>query len=463
MKHIENISLTHKALIFAIIGVLLSFSCKKDWLDIKSDKKLTVPATLSDFQGLIDDVFVMNYNAINLGNISSDGYYVTDISFLNATIDYRKDAYVWEHSVQHLADNSSSDWYNEYRRILNCNVVLDGLKKIKPSDEEINQFNNVKGQALFIRARAFFCLAQIYASPYDPASSAQDLGIILKLSSDVTLPSKRSTVKETYDQIISDLLLAKELLPEKAAFLARPSKLAVYAFLSRVYLSMNNYDDAFSFSNQLLNSYSSLLDFNDVSASLTSLGLYNKEVIYHYTMRSYSFITSSCLIDPALFNLYDTNDLRCTRFFRKNSDNTISFKGNYDASNTPLFSGLAVDEQYLIRAECYARRGNKELAMADLNQLLKNRYERSNFTPFTATDENDALKKILIERKKELILRDVRWTDLRRLNKDPKFAVTLTRTVAGKTYTLEPNSYKYAFPIPDDIIQHSGVQQNPGW
>ena len=55
----------------------------------------------------------------------------------------------------------------------------------------------------------------------------------------------------------------------------------------------------------------------------------------------------------------------------------------------------------------------------------------------------------------------MRWEDLRRLNKEPRFATTLQRVSKGTTYTLAPNDPKYTFPIPDIEITLSGIPQNP--
>ncbi len=69
--------------------------------------------------------------------------------------------------------------------------------------------------------------------------------------------------------------------------------------------------------------------------------------------------------------------------------------------------------------------------------------------------------KILEERRKELpFTGQLRWEDLRRLNKDQRFAKILVRTIAGNEYQLLPNSKRYVFPIPDIEIELSGIPQN---
>jgi len=56
-------------------------------------------------------------------------------------------------------------------------------------------------------------------------------------------------------------------------------------------------------------------------------------------------------------------------------------------------------------------------------------------------------------------MRTLRYTDLKRLNKEGA-NITLTRFIKGQTYTLLPNDPRYALPIPDDVIQVSGMPQN---
>ncbi|QEH39444.1 RagB/SusD family nutrient uptake outer membrane protein [Chitinophaga sp. XS-30] len=452
----------HTYYLLACLITILT-SCSKDWLEAKTDKSLTVPTTLADFQGMLDNVAMMTNTSTSNGEIGSDGHFITDISYQNRAKSVFTDSYIWSKTVRYIG--SSTGWGRIYERILYCNIILDGLQSTQFSDRTQNiEYKNIKGQALFQRAISFYEVSRIFAPPYNLNGDNSMPGVILRLTSDITIASKRATTQQTYDRILGDLLEAKDLLPDRPDLLTRASKSAVLALLARIYLSMEDYDNALKYSTEALSIYSTLYDYNNLPATNSNIGRYNAEVIFHAYF-SDPFLTSNCLIEKSLYDQYDADDLRKTRFFRVNaSTGNITFKGNYEGTTANLFCGLATDELYLIRAECYARDRNVSNAMEDLNALMRKRWDMNvPYPEITATDPEDALRKVLTERKKELILRNVRWSDLRRLNRDPRFAVTLTRTVDGTTYTLEPNSYKYTFPIPDDIIEQTGIAQNPGW
>ena len=99
--------------------------------------------------------------------------------------------------------------------------------------------------------------------------------------------------------------------------------------------------------------------------------------------------------------------------------------------------------------------------MADLNTLLRTRWITGAYTDMTATSADDALVKVLTERRKELVFRNVRWSDLRRLNMETRFQKTLTRTAGAQTFTLPPNDPRYVLLIPGDVITYSTLTQNP--
>ncbi len=165
------------------------------------------------------------------------------------------------------------------------------------------------------------------------------------------------------------------------------------------------------------------------------------------------------MINDEITNSYSANDLRKSAFIYDRGSGIYTFKGKYSSSTVP-FTGLALDEVVLTRAECYARLDKPNEALADLNMLLLKRYKTGTYIPYTVNNTVNVMKLILAERRKELLFRGSRWMDLKRLNLEPAYATTITRTVNGKVYTLLPNSKRYVLPIPDEEIIVSGIAQN---
>jgi starch-binding outer membrane protein, SusD/RagB family len=442
------------------ILLILLVSCKKDFLDAKSDKKLVVPSTLSDFQALLDNSDIMNSWMPYQGEISADDYYLKYDAWNTLTSPIEKNGYIWAKDV--YEGTASFDWDYMYRLIFYSNNVLEGLDRMKNTDD-VKKYNEIKGSALFFRAYGFYQAAQIFCAPYSASSANDGLGIPLRLKSDINLPSTRATIAQTYTQILSDLAESLPLLPANVAYKTRPDKTAAYAMLSKIYLLMQDYDHSLLFADSaIMGPQNELINFNDLdTSSAYPMQQYNSEVIFQTTLNyARNFTTSRINIDTVLFQSYANNDIRKAAWFTVNNKHLV-FKGSYNGSSPYFFSGLALDEMYLNKAECLARKGKVEEAMNTLNTLLANRFIAGTFTPLTASDFNDALALILKERRKELLLRGIRWSDLRRLNLDPATAKTLYRILNGQEYELQPNSPNYVFPIEDNVILMSGIGQNP--
>jgi hypothetical protein len=156
--------------------------------------------------------------------------------------------------------------------------------------------------------------------------------------------------------------------------------------------------------------------------------------------------------------MYDINDLRKTTYYTNIFSGRYNLKGSYSGSIIP-FTGLATDELYLIRAESNAKAGNIAQAMDDLNKLLDKRYKTGTFTPLQANSQQEALQFIRDERRKELAFRGLRWSDLRRYNKEGA-NIDLHRVLNGQIYTLEHNSKLYILPIPPDVISRGDLINN---
>lgn len=442
-----------------VLLVMGSVSCKK-YLDAKPDATLAVPSTLKDLEGLLDNYNAMNSQFCGGGEIFTDSYYLQPQDWASLYWEYERNYYIWQKD-----DQNDADWSQPYSNIFTCNLVLGTLKKIKIAPSEEALAAQIKGSALFFRGSYFYSLAQLFAKGYNKNSSETDLGIPLRLITDFNKKSKRSTVHETYEQIIEDFKNAAGLLPLNSSLKSRPTKAAAYGALARTYLAMQDYSNANLYADSCLSLTSGLMDFNSLDFnSPNPISRFNEEIIFQAISISENPIGPyTAKIDSNLYKLYCENDLRKSIYFSDNGDGTYSFKGDYDGGSENWghsFTGIVTDEQYIIKAECCARMGKTEEALKYLNGLLEKRYIAGTFTPYTLTDSINLLAVILEERRKELLFRGVRLTDLKRLNQDSGFAVTLKRELNGTVYTLLPGDARYVALIPKTVIDISGMEQN---
>ena len=189
------------------------------------------------------------------------------------------------------------------------------------------------------------------------------------------------------------------------------------------------------------------------------------EVTFHAIKGNFSslFSTNRSRVDTTLYKLYADNDLRKNIFYKTNIAGINGFYADYAGNNSvAVFSGIARDEIYLILAESLIRNKRVDDGISVLNKLLKNRIKNNTFKPISETNESKASDVILEERGKELAFRaGLRWIDLKRLNLHSKRAIKLKRKIGNSIIELEPNSARYTFKIPDQVIVLSGIAQNP--
>ena len=454
MKHYIKVAI-------AILMLIVQTSCKK-YLDIKSDARLVVPTTLNDLQGLLDDALKMNQSGSpSRTESSSDDYFLPDNTY-KSLITTQQETYIWTLKQY----NYVNDWSISYIPVYNANLCLERLALIKETPDNKAEWDNIKGSALFFRSYSFLNLCWEFSKAYDNVSAATDLGIVLRSTTDFNIPSERASLKDSYERILSDTREAALLLPDNPVHVMRPSKAAAYGLLARTYLSMRQYDSCFKYANLCLQIKHDLMDLNgdaDINGSIKGkvpFKLFNKEMIFYFEMNKNIVLhmPSKGFIDTSLYSSFDENDLRRTAFFTsKNGYNT--FKGSYAASPNVLFTGLATDEMLLIRAECYARENKISEAMNDLNTLLEKRWLAGTFIPMTASDKTDAIQKIVAERRKELMMRGLRWMDVKRQNKVDA-NISFRRLIEGQVFILTPNDDYWAMPLPDDLIKLTGMQQN---
>ncbi len=443
-----------------IITLWLSGCSKEEFLNEKPKDSLIIPTTLAHFQALLDrDAYLNGTNGQGvtpqLGESGADNFYLLDADFNANLRPQMQNYYTWD--AQPYAGVEVLDWLYPYRAILATNTVLNHLDKIDASRDDLNY---LKAQALFHRAHLFYQLAQVFAPPYRKGAANDEKSIPLRITDDINEVLVKSTVVETYNLIVGDLKESVKYLKENNDFPTRPSKQAGYALLSRVSLMMQEYTAAEKYADSCLAITDFLLDYNLINMTLTEpltgnnqSGIIKPEVIYWAGMLAdpyqyYPTTFLSALIPDQLYNSYTEGDLRKKLFFEKRP-NGYRFRGtyNYFSTRSNYFSGLAVDEIFLNRAECRVRNGKVAVGLADLNHLMEKRWEKGKYLPYEGLSQAEALKVILEERRKELIFRGIRWSDLRRLNIEGA-NITLERTVNGKKYILPPNDPRWTWPFP---------------
>lgn len=443
--------------------VILCPSCE-GFLAEKNVKALEIPDDAKSLWALLDNHNQLVLSGSDLPDILCGDWYVTAANWRSANAESR-DLYVWDAQADAIGA-----WRSAYQGPIHyANVVLDALAAMDADRPGAEEYGAIRGTALFHRAYSFWQLAQLFCGPYHAPSAQSDPGIPLRLTAAIGATVGRGTVAGTYARIVADLGEALERLPERAAVPTRPDRTAAKAALARIYLSMGDYGMALRFADLALEERPGLLDFNEIADNVAPFRRFNVEtVFYNNASGQYAQLStaSRAKVDSMLYSLYDRADLRKALFFEANTGanaGTYRFKGNYDGELSPNrpFTGLTTGELYLIRAECHARRGNVAGALAGLDRLLAHRWSNDiPRIPPAAANASEALGLVLLERRKELAFRGLRWSDLRRLNLEGA-GISLTRVLDEETYTLPAGDPRWVLLIPNEVINRSVLEQNP--
>jgi tetratricopeptide (TPR) repeat protein len=445
------------------IGILstLLTSCD-NYVDIKTEGKL-IPEETVNYRYLLQGAGTFN-RTYSLVDVAADDVVMRDdhAAYFNKYYSsaYYKPflkTYKWSDEI-YATGETDSDMNSLYAALYTCNVIISEVMTSKNGTDA--ERLAIKGEAQVHRAFIFLTLVNVFGKAYDPATATTDLGIPLLTKPTVTDNITRASVKEVYDLIIKDLTeaIASGLKPvQTGRNVAYPSKAAAYGLLARTNLYMGNYAEALQNAESALALQNSLLNLEDYQ----SLGDYSwprtyqdPEIMLSKESSAYMYSPLVLSFSDEFLNTFDTRDLRYQLYTRPLSVMTYGSLTQGRAYCKESLSGDArnagptVPEMYVIKAECEARAGNAGTAMNTINTLRKKRFKASDYTDLTAVDANDALLKVLAERRRELMGRGgFRWADLKRLNKDPRFAKTITRTYLTESFTIEPNGNRYEFPF----------------
>ncbi|SNR93978.1 RagB/SusD family nutrient uptake outer membrane protein [Hymenobacter mucosus] len=346
-------------------------------------------------------------------------------------------------------------WTQMYQAVNGANNVLAALPSINDPLLASAEKNQLLGEAYFLRALVYFDLGRGWG------------GVPLVLSPTRTKENgqgtRRSTIAQTYDQVLADLTQAEALLPDGTTR-NRAVKATARALRARLHLYRQQWADAEAYATQVIGSgnYGLVTPYRAISTA----PFLSRESVFELTFSNSDANTMwnnwfpsalggqfnfqpvpaaiALLNDPAVGGsrsaLLGTTTI---------AGSSVTYGNLYSRSaqrDDPSYV-LRLAEQYLIRAEARAKQGKLTEALADLNAVRS----RAGVPASTASSADALLLAIENERRVEFAFEADRWFDLVRTGR--------AGAVLGVT-----DQRRWLFPIPfNDLVADPDLEQNPGY
>jgi len=491
-----------KKLLIAVCFISLLTGCKKDYFDVGPTGDVDDAAiftTTGNAANVINGIYRYLYSRYSSQNTPGQGGIMLMLDFMGD--DVNQAVASW-----YTPGNGTGGWVNHrnesygyveypfrlyYRCIGNANAIIDNIDNATGPDADKNR---LKGEALTMRAWAYFNLVQIYAKRYEAGTTNSQLGVSMPLSAgDTKLP--RSSVEEVYTQINKDLADAITAFGSATprATKAHLSLYPAYAIWARVALTMQDYTKAAEYAQKVisLGGFSLMSNaqyqsgFNDISNPEWIWGAYVQSdqgdtFGSYFGQISYNGNTSYIRgvpkrINSALYAMISATDVRkkmwepspnSTNFPLPASNFTRSpyMSRKFSIRELPTIGDvpyIRLAEMYLILAESKARLGDDPGAQAALNTLVLNRdpaYIPSGNVGQALIDE------ILFHKRVDYWAEGHRWFDLKRLNLplDRSVVPNYVSASGGGLMTVPAGSTLWQFVIPISEIQaNPNTTQNP--
>lgn len=371
--------------------------------------------------------------------------------------------------------NMTTLWQNTYLTIRMCSFVIEEVDKY--AGENMSQANNLKGQALAIRALLHFKLVNVFSQTYKFTPDGSHLGIPYIISSDITDSYNRLTVSEVYDKLISDVESAIEVLPAVSSDTRYMNRNAAKALLARTYLFKGDYSSAKSLALEVVQQVPLMSIAEGYPNDIYKLKEPSKtESLFQLSPSSASnFLGRYVRRNPILYVATDdiaqlinenSNDIR--KFWITSTATgwrITKFPTNAAPEANPVVSSpenayypviIRSSEMILTVAEAAAKTNDEGTANEFINAIRK----RSDplISDLNATGQA-LLDSIYKERRKELAFEGLRLFDLMRVGKP----VNRMDAVQGAPNTLSYPNNKAISPIPYQEVRLTGLPQNDGY
>ena len=466
-----------------IIGV--SFGCGKNFLDrqptnfaSRTDAYSSIQAIQSALTGCYSNLKDYRYYGRNF-YLFTEVY--TDNAKLSSTNTGNFSSF-YNYSVISNTPELDQFWKLGYKIIARTNNIIDALTSLK--NTPYTQKRQLLGEAYSIRALVYFDLVRIFAQAYTISTGVEfanghgwHIGIPVIINAtyqDSLILPQRQSVDSVYKIILNDFNKADTMLSTQNADSYTFSSSAVEALLSRVYLSMGNYNMPLGLSYNLIKSnqfhlientkYKASwgLSTNEESILSLSITLNNNNgqnaIGYMLSKSGYGDI----VVSKDLYSLYTETDVRKQLYQKENDIFCLKYPGQLSVlgiDNIPIirYSEIYFNyiESVLLKTNCSAL--GIRIVLPYLDTLMK-RSDKNAIIPPNLSGV-DFYKLVLNERRKEFAFEGQRYFEIKRLQ------TTINRIDCNSQIcTITYPNYLFAMPIPiSEINANKNMKQNPGY
>ena len=446
MKIFKNI---HFLLSCSVALVLTGCS---DFLEVDVKGKATIPSFLSDPQGLYA-AMVGTYNKMYL-YVDNEFTKYGDVAGNMVTFPSAASSGDMIAQYNFTSDESQITgavgyiWRKIYVAQANANNIIGyapAVIKDYPTYEK--ECNNIMGQALLIRAMCHFDQCRAYAQPYNYTPD--------------------SSVSEVYKQVLADLEQASTLLTDHVADDYHYASLqAVNCMFSRVYLYMEDWENALKYAKQAIGSQqlaqgdAYLKMFDDLSIQGEAIFRLSGVEMSGYLK---SFYENTCEPADTLLSLYDKDDIRL-KLLRNSAGSKRCMK--YSASKVPGEEPKRDDpfifrlsEEYLNAAEAAWNLKNYNEARNYIKAIIERAVGTTKANNvLDAYSDTSLIDLIRLERVKELCFEGHNFFDITRWKQN---LVRERSTTSTTKFIAYPSDY-FVLPIPqDELYANTSMQPNP--
>lgn len=282
-----------KILYILAIAAALGFVSCDDYLNTTPDNRTVLDSELKVKELLTSAYPEMAYGLFCFA-MSDDA---DDKGKGHQTMITNEQGYFWKDFTDVRQDSPSAYWDACYKAIAHANNALEFIEKQKLGGNIPNKYQPYYGEALVIRAYCHFMLVNLWGKPYNPTTSATDLGVpyVTEVENVVFKDYKRETVAKVYELIEKDLVEGLKYIHDDAYDVPKYhfNRAAANTFASRFYLYKgDDWQKVVDYSTAALGT-NPAVKLRDLSGKYKAMGLDEQLAEYSKAVEPANFLLAS--------------------------------------------------------------------------------------------------------------------------------------------------------------------------